>query len=162
MKTLALDPGYGRLGVAVLEKPEAGNEVLLYSACLETSKTLPLSQRIDELASEIDRLIEQHTPEELAIETLFFNTNQKTAMAVAEARGVLIHRGRRGGLAIFEYSPPEVKTAITGDGRADKKQMMALLPKVIRIEKTIQFDDEYDAIAVGLAHSALRARNLRT
>lgn len=154
MKILSIDPGYERLGVAVLEKRQNTPEVLLYSDCFRTSPKLSFYDRLFLLGEEVSRLIEEFSPTALAIESLFFHTNQKTAMRVSEARGAVIFQSRKEGLEIFEYTPLEIKSAITGDGRADKKQVMLLLPKLIKISKEIHFDDEYDAIAIGLTHFA--------
>lgn len=153
MKVLAIDPGYERCGVAVLEKLD-GQERLLESACLQTAASLPFAERLAHIGAGVKALMEAHAPDALAIETLYFNTNQKTAMAVAEVRGAIIYLASSRGMAVHEYTPPQIKVAITSSGRADKKQVMALVPKLIAIEKEIQFDDEYDAIAVGLTHLA--------
>jgi len=90
----------------------------------------------------------------MAIENLFFNSNQKTALKVSEARGIIMYQALSGGLKVFEYTPLQIKIAITGYGRGDKKQVTDMLHHLIKIDKKIKYDDEYDAIAVGLTHLA--------
>ena len=86
----------------------------------------------------------------MAIEKLFFTTNQKTAMGVSEARGVIIYEGSKTGLKIFEYTPLQIKIAVTGYGKADKSQVLFMVKKLIKIDDSIKSDDEIDAIAIGL------------
>src|SRR3990167_10475961 len=111
MKVLAIDPGYGRCGVAVVEKNNGGKEVLLYSACIETSTKTEFPDRLAAVANECVRLIRQYKPDCLAMEKLYFQTNQKTAMRVAEVRGALIGAASNAGIEVFEYTPGEVKAA---------------------------------------------------
>ena len=149
MKVIAVDPGYDRLGVAVVEKHK-GKEMLIYSDCIETDRAHSFQERLRFLGKEFEKLLKEHKPDALAIEKLFFNVNQKTAMAVAEVRGMLIYLAVSKNLEIYEYGPQEIKVAVTGYGKSDKKQVADMLHKLISIEKKINRDDEYDAIAVGL------------
>lgn len=153
MKVLAIDPGYGRCGVAVVEK-NSGGETLLYSACIETDAADDFSARLLQIITECKRLMAAHVPDAVAIEKLYFTSNQKTAMRVAEVRGALIEAATEHGLSVFEYGPGQVKNATTGSGRADKQQIVKMLHTLLKIEKKIQHDDEYDAIAVGITHLA--------
>lgn len=153
-RIIAVDPGYERVGFAVIEKEERGKEILLYSDCFETSAKLPFEERLLSIGAETERLIKKWGPEAFAIETLFFNTNQKTASRVSEARGALIYLAARHGLSVSEYTPLQVKIAITGYGRSEKRQVTDMVKKLITIEKSIKRDDEYDAIAIGLTHLA--------
>ena len=156
MKILGIDPGYERLGVAIIEKDigTGGKEVLLHSGCIQTSAQLPFSERLRILGAEIEELIKKYKPHSLTIEKLYFQNNQKTAMNVAQAIGVIIYIAKSHGLEVFEYTPLQIKSACAGSGRADKKQIMTMLPHLIKIDKSIKYDDEYDAIAVGLTHLA--------
>ncbi len=104
MRIIAIDPGYERLGVAILEKEKKGKEQLIYSACIQTSKNLPHHERLAHVSSEVLRLIAEFAPEALAIETLFFSKNQKTAMLVAEARGAILATASLQHLAVHEMS----------------------------------------------------------
>jgi len=153
MRILGIDPGYERLGVAVVEKKK-GKETLVYSSCFKTPSTDAFPKRLHAIGKEIERVIKEHKPEVLSIETLFFNTNQKTAMRVAETRGVIIHEASRGGLLIHEYTPLQIKIAITGYGRAHKDQLAFMINKLLSIDMTKKIDDECDAIAAALTHSA--------
>jgi len=153
MKVLAIDPGYGRCGVAVVEKSN-GKEILLYSACIETSTGSEFSERLGKIVSECARLIEAHAPDSMALEKLYLTKNQKTAMRVAEVRGALIALAAQSGIRVFEYTPGEVKSAAAGWGGADKTHVMKMLHALMKIEKDITYDDEYDAIAIGVTHLA--------
>lgn len=156
MKVLAIDPGYGRCGVAVVEKSD-GKERLIYSDCIETSAARAFPERLAEVAGECERLIEEFAPDAVAIEKLYFTKNQKTAMQVAEVRGALIECAARRGLPVAEYTPGEVKMAAAGFGGADKRAVVKMLHALVQIEKEIAHDDEYDAIAIAITHLA-RAR----
>ena len=153
MRIIAIDPGYERLGIAVLEKNPREKEVLLYSDCFKTSAKLPHAKRLNLIGDEIARVIDEYRPSALCLETLFFSTNQKTAITVAEARGVILYQAAKHDLVVYEYGPGEIKVAVTGYGKSDKEQVIRMIPRLIRIDKgveNIRHDDEFDAIAVGL------------
>jgi crossover junction endodeoxyribonuclease RuvC len=154
MRILAIDPGYGRCGVAVLEKA-GGKEHLIFSECVETSSKTPFPVRLAEVVARCKQAIEREKPAEMSIEKLYFATNQKTAMQVAEVRGALIALAAQHGLPVYEYTPMQVKAAL-GYGKADKKQVTKMLHMLVKINKPIKHDDEYDAIAVGVTHLAHR------
>jgi crossover junction endodeoxyribonuclease RuvC len=155
MRVLAVDPGFERVGIAVLEKKD-GKESLLYSGCFKTSSKLPFENRLILIGTELDRIIDTHKPEAIAIETLFFNSNQKTAMRVAEARGVITYVCVSRGLILYEYTPLQVKIAVTGYGKADKEQVSFMTQKLLRITGDAEYDDETDAIALGITCLASR------
>jgi crossover junction endodeoxyribonuclease RuvC len=152
MKILGVDPGFERLGIAVLEKNTGDKkEQVLFSECFKTSAKLEFSERLNLIGTEIKNIIKKYQPEILSIETLFLTTNQKTVMHVAEARGVVIYEAARAGLQIFEASPPQIKIATTGYGRADKKQIIKMVKILVDIDnKEKKLDDELDAIAIAL------------
>lgn len=157
MRVLACDPGYDRLGVAVLEKRN-GAEHLLHSTCITTSKTAELPERLREMGVAFAALLTEYTPTHVALETLYFSKNVKTAIAVAEARGVLLYLARSADCSIAEYTPQQVKVATTGHGGSDKRQVAAMLPRLLSEVPEGALDDEYDAIAVGLtALASLRS-----
>ncbi len=149
MKILSIDPGFERVGVAIIDHQER-IDVLVYSACFKTSASLPLHERLKRIGLEVERLIKKHKPKALAIEKLYFTTNQKTVMGVSEARGVIIYCATKNNLKIFEYTPPQIKVAVTGYGRANKKMVMSMVPRLIKIKVLTNSDDELDAIAIGL------------
>jgi crossover junction endodeoxyribonuclease RuvC len=154
MKILALDPGYGRCGIAVVERVAGGRDTLIDSACITTDASLPFEERLAVVTGEFRVWIQRYHPDVCAFERLFFTKNQKTAMRVAEARGAFILTAQEAGIPIHEYGPGEIKVAITGDGRATKRQIITMVQLLVRPIKKIQFDDEYDAIAVGLTAAA--------
>ena len=159
MRILAIDPGYERVGIAIIDKsPGDKKEKLVYSDCFKTSAKLAFVTRLAHIGAELERLIDEYQPKALAIETLFFSTNQKTAMRVSEARGVSIYTMASRGLPVHEYSPLQIKLAVTGHGKSDKKQVIMMVPKLIEIKKDIAHDDEYDAIAIGLTCMASEYR----
>lgn len=165
MRILGIDPGFERLGVAILEKQQnkkpfdkaQGKEKVLFSECFHTSAKLEFSERLFLIGKEIKSVIKKYKPEVLAIETLFLTTNQKTVMHVAEVRGVIIYEAISAGLKIFEASPPQIKIATTGYGKANKEQVMKMVRILVDIDKTKtrqkngqESDDEMDAIAIAL------------
>jgi len=157
MRVLAIDPGYGRCGVAVVEKKK-GFETLVYSACIETSAKKEFAARLATVVKECSSLIQKYKPDAVALERLFFTKNQKTAMRVAEVRGALIAEAAKRGLTVHEYTPSEVKSAVTSFGRASKQDVAMMLRALLKIEKNIGYDDEWDAIAVAVTHLA-RTKN---
>jgi crossover junction endodeoxyribonuclease RuvC len=151
MIILGVDPGYERVGIAILEKHATPNkERVIFSECFKTGAKLEFSERLKLIGEEINRVIKKYKPEILSIETLFLNTNQKTVMRVAEARGVVIYEASMANLKIFEASPPQIKIATTGYGRATKEQIMKMVKILTKVENSKTSDDELDAIAIAL------------
>ncbi|MFZ1019960.1 MAG: crossover junction endodeoxyribonuclease RuvC [Minisyncoccia bacterium] len=159
MRILGIDPGYERLGIAVLEKSDktafvknsgVSKEAVIFSECFKTSAKLEFSERLFLIGEEVKKAIEKFKPEVLAIETLFLNTNQKTVMRVAEARGVVIYEAAQARLQIFEATPLQIKIATTGYGRADKNQIMKMVKILVKTDNQKTSDDELDAIAIAL------------
>lgn len=154
VRILAIDPGFDRLGVAILDKIKSKEE-LIYSTCIITSKKESFENRLLFIGNSVEEIIRKYLPNHLAIEKLFFTTNQTTAMNVAEVRGVCLFFAKKMGLSIFEYSPPQIKVAVTGYGRSGKDDIANMVYKIIKISnKEKLLDDEIDAIAIGLTHSA--------
>jgi crossover junction endodeoxyribonuclease RuvC len=154
MKVLGIDPGYGRCGMAIVVR-ESGKDALVHSECIETSATADFTVRLSEVVRASERLLQKYAPEAFAIEKLYFNNNQKTAMRVSEVRGALIQSASNYGVPVFEYTPGQVKSATAGHGGADKKEVAAMLMLLLKIDKKIRHDDEYDAIAIGVTHLAM-------
>lgn len=155
MRIISIDPGYERLGIAIIEKEKGSKEKYLFSVCFHTPKTLSHSERLALIMKELENIIQIWNPKILAIETLFLTTNHKTAMSVAEARGLILGVCSKHGLKVFEFSPPQIKLAICGNGAADKKAIIKMIPLLIQIPKTIKIDDEFDALAIGITFFAL-------
>lgn len=151
MRILGIDPGFERLGIAILEKKKTDKkEVVIFSECFKTSSKLDFPERLSLIGKKIKKIIKQYKPEILSIETLFFNTNQKTVMQVAEARGVVLYESAIAGLKIFEASPPQIKIATTGYGKANKEQVKKMVQILVEIDKIKASDDELDAIAIAI------------
>ena len=149
MKILGIDPGYDRVGIAVID-----NGVLIYSDCFTTSPKDDFHKRLGEIGQKINFIIKKYSPDVMALESLFITKNQKTAMKVAEARGVISYEACLKNIKIYEYSPPQIKVAITGHGGSDKAQIIKMIPLLLRIKAKKALDDEYDAIAVALTCEA--------
>ena len=149
MRVLAIDPGYDRLGVAVMELVE-GKEKLLFSTCLETIRTHSLADRLYTLGIAVTKLLAEYQPDTMAIETLFFNKNIKTAIGVAQARGMLLYLAKVANCTVYEFGPQEIKVAVTGYGNASKDAVYAMVTRLVSDVPEHALDDEYDAIAVGI------------
>lgn len=164
-RILGIDPGFERIGIAVLESASVKNygetrkkheHVVIFSECFKTSSKLEFNERLKLIGEHVKEVIEKYSPDVLAIETLFLNTNQKTVMHVAEARGVIIYEASRANLEIFEASPPQIKIATTGYGRSDKSQINKMVKMLVDLGDKKRLDDELDAIAIALTGFAHR------
>lgn len=154
MKILAIDPGYDRMGIAVVEG-DPSKPTYIWSDCIIPPKGVA-SERLAVIARAVEDAITTHTPDMLAIESLFFGTNKTTAIGVAEARGAVLSEAGKLNLLVREVSPQQVKLAVTGYGAADKKAVLAMIPRLITLPSRKRLDDELDAIAVGIAALANR------
>lgn len=153
MRILGIDPGYERLGVAVVER--IGNtDLVIFSACVRTSAKIPFLDRLHQVGQEIDTIIKQWKPETCAIEALYFAKNTKTAMKVAEVRGVIQYVIRDNNIPCYEYHPNAIKIAVAGHGGASKAEIALMIPRLVQLEIKGKIDDELDAIAVALTHLA--------
>ena len=152
MKILGIDPGYGLVGFGILEK-NGGNIRVLDFGCISTSKEQKLTQRLEIISNCMDEIIEKWKPDEMAIEKLFFNKNITTGIPVAQARGVILVAAQEKGIPIFEYTPSNIKMALTGMGKADKKQMQFMVKTVLGLKEVPKPDDAADALAVAICHS---------
>ncbi len=149
MRIIGIDPGFDRIGIAIVEK-EDGSDVLVHSTCVVTDRTDSFADRLVTIATELRTLIEKYQPDMCAIETLLFAANKKTAMQVGEARGAMLLVCREAHLDIVEYSPLQIKTALTGYGKAEKSQVEQMVRQLVDVPGGKRLDDEMDAIAVGL------------
>lgn len=151
MRALGIDPGYDRLGVAIIEKPTGTEkETVIFSTCVETDSSADLATRLVSLETELQQIIDTYAPEIIGIETLFFNKNIKTALKVAHARGVILHTAARAHLHIIELSPQQIKVAVTGYGNSDKHAVTTMVQQLADNVPKTAHDDEYDAIAAGI------------
>lgn len=154
IRVLSIDPGYDRCGLAILEKKVGTKDVLLASFCEQTQSDQKFSDRLFQVISRVEALISEYKPNYIAIETLFFSNNKTTAMHVAEVRGAIIFLAKKHDIQIKELNPNEIKLAVTGDGRSTKQQMIKMIQLITGYRDKAK-DDEYDAIAVGIAFLAL-------
>lgn len=149
-RVLSIDPGYERMGVALLEPKGGGNATLLFSDCLRSTAKLPMSERLSKLGGEITVLIAEWKPTMIALERLYMTNNQKTATSVAEVRGMLLYLAGIHNIPIIEFTPQQIKVATTGYGKSDKAQVEMMVKKLVCVDGKPRLDDEYDAIAVGI------------
>lgn len=146
---LGIDPGFGRCGYAVLSR-DGDEHRLIAAGCIETPAAMPYHERLHEATERVAALLRVHRPDALAIERLFFNTNQKTALRVAEVRGAVLHLAVRAGIAVYEYTPAELKIALTGYGKADKLQVQEMVKVLLKLPASLYPDDAADAAAAAL------------
>lgn len=155
MRIISLDPGFDRVGVAILEQNNGSAPTLVFSACITTNAKDSFVSRIFLVCQRVREIIAEFNPTFFIIENLFFATNKKTAMRVSEARGALLYVAQLCNLEIYEYTPIEIKVAITGYGKATKDDILFMTKKLIPLLDSKKYgDDEIDAIAVGLTFFA--------
>jgi crossover junction endodeoxyribonuclease RuvC len=150
---LSIDPGYERLGIAVLLQ-DKGKESVLFSTCIHSSKKDTDAVRLFNVGEAFKELLDTYKPDAVALEKIFFTSNQQTGIMVANVCGILKYLSSAKGLPVLEYTPTQVKMAIASHGRADKKDVHLMVEKLVSLEKRARLDDEIDAIAVGLTHLA--------
>ena len=152
MTILGIDPGYAIVGFGVLEKL-GGETRLLACGAINTPAGLPLSKRLLQISNDMAELIGGFSPDVMAIEKLYFGNNVTTGIGVAQARGVILTEAERAGLAIFEYDPSQVKSAVTGYGKAEKRQVMDMTKRLLHLTAVPKPDDAADAVAIALCHA---------
>ncbi|GIW68309.1 MAG: hypothetical protein KatS3mg099_257 [Candidatus Parcubacteria bacterium] len=147
----AFDPGYDRLGVAVLTG-DVHSPTLLFARTLRTERSLEHDARLYSIGKQVAHILAEYQPSLCALETLFFQVNRKTALAVAEARGIIRYEIARAGVPLVELSPQAVKIAATSDGRASKEAVERMVRRLVRVDNNAQLgDDAIDAIALAIA-----------
>lgn len=152
MKILGIDPGIGRTGWGVIETKGNSLKPLAYD-CFETASHEEIPLRLTKVYDYIVSLLKKYTPDALAVEDLFFNTNAKTAMIVGQARGVVLLAGQQHNLPIGIYTPLQVKIAVAGYGRAEKGQVGQMVKVLLSLEKIPKPDDTADALAIAITHA---------
>lgn len=166
MKILGIDPGYAILGYGIIEKTGNHFRAIEYGA-VTTDKDMPMPQRLEHLYVSLREIITTYSPDVASIEQLYFNNNAKTAINVGQARGVAILACVRGGIEVAEYTPLQIKQALVGYGRADKKQVQFMVKTMLNLESVPKPDDTADALAAAICHghsadSRGRLEKLRT
>ena len=152
MLILGIDPGFAIVGFGLVEAA-GGRARLVQCGAITTPAGTPLPARLAQIADDMDQLLEQFRPEAMAIEELFFNNNITTGIGVAQARGVLLLGAQRREVPIFEYSPSQVKQAVVGYGKAEKRQVMDMTRRLLDLKAVPKPDDAADALAVALCHA---------
>jgi crossover junction endodeoxyribonuclease RuvC len=151
MRILGIDPGFAIVGFGVVDFDKYDFTVKTFGA-ITTEKNSDFNLRLRDIHADLTELIENTKPDVMAIEKLYFNTNQKTAIGVAEARGVILLAAVNAGLSIYEYTPLQVKSAVTGYGQAEKKQVMEMTRQILHLKSVPKPDDAADALAIAIAH----------
>jgi crossover junction endodeoxyribonuclease RuvC len=151
LRVLGIDPGTATTGWAVVEEKNK-NPKLIACGCVNTSKINSDAERLVEIGQDIQALLKKYKPDEAAIEDLFFFSNQKTAITVAQARGVVLYELKKNKMPIQNYTPLQVKQALTGYGRADKKQIQLMVKNILKLKTIPRPDDAADAVAIAICH----------
>lgn len=152
MIILGIDPGTAITGYGIVEFSGNRFKVLDYGKIL-TSNRLNLANRLKHIYSSLEELMNQYSPDHLAVEELFFNKNVRTALSVGHARGVILLAGANHNISVFEYTPLQVKQAVVGYGRAEKKQVQEMVRIILNLEKIPKPDDVADALAITICHA---------
>jgi crossover junction endodeoxyribonuclease RuvC len=157
---LGIDPGYAIVGWGLVDFDQNSFKPLRYGA-VTTEADTDFNTRLSIIYDDINSIMTAFKPEAMAIERLYFTTNQKTAIMVAEARGVILLAARKNNIPIFEYTPLQVKTAVTGYGKAKKPQVMEMTRRLLKLPEVPKPDDTADALAIALTHCQSAGSELR-
>ena len=159
MRILGIDPGYAIVGFGVLDYAGADFKLITYGAMLTQTHT-PFTDRLCSIDADMQQILLQYRPDCVAVEKLYFTSNQKTAIDVAQARGILILAAAKKNIPVFEYTPLQVKMAVVGYGKAEKKQVMNMTKNILKLQQIPKPDDAADALAIAICHGHFcRGRN---
>lgn len=161
VRILGIDPGYGITGYSIIDY--IGNKFkLIASGAIKTAAKTSFPLRLSEIFTDLNLIIDEYAPDAISVEELFFNNNVKTAINVAQARGVILVVGCQRGIPTYEYTPLQVKQAVVGYGRADKIQVQKMVKTILNVEALPKLDDITDSMAIAIchAHSARFAEKL--
>lgn len=161
MRILGIDPGVATIGFGLIEADRASTRLLRYGV-ITTPAGLPLSSRLYQISQDMSQLLEQFKPQEMAVEELFFSKNITTGIAVAHGRGVILLEAERAGVPAYEYTPMQVKQAVAGYGGAEKKQVMLMTQRLLKMKKIPRPDDAADALAIAICHGRSATSLLNT
>lgn len=151
LRIMGIDPGIAIVGVGVVDKTGNAYKEIFHDAITTPAHT-PIERRLMDIHMELGALIDKYKPDAISIEELFFNNNAKTVIAVGQARGVILLTAMEAGVPIFEYTPLQVKQALTGYGRAEKKQIQQMMKAMLGLEAIPKPDDVADALAIAVCH----------
>lgn len=152
MRILGIDPGIATIGFGLVEADRSKAKMVTYGA-ITTPPGISLSKRLFQISNDMEELIGQLKPEVISIEELFFNNNITTGIAVAHGRGVLLLAAEKCGIPLFEYTPSQVKIAVVGYGKAEKRQVMEMTKRLLHLSAVPRPDDAADALALALCHA---------
>ena len=161
MRIMGIDPGYAIVGVGLVDYDNVRFSLVEYGA-ITTPAELPFETRLRQIYDDMVGLITQYRPDAVAMEQLFFTTNRTTAIAVAEARGVLLLAAEQQGVPVFNYTPLQVKSAVVGYGKAEKEQVMEMTRRLLNLKSVPQPDDAADALAIAICHGRSATSLLNT
>ncbi len=157
MRILGIDPGFGIVGFGVIDVTQFGTNAVDYG-CIKTPKEKRLPERLFIIEQCFEEILDKYKPDEIAIEELFYFKNQTTIIPVAMARGVIVSTCFKRNQNIFEYTPLQIKQALTGIGRAEKKQVQYMVKNILGLAKVPTPDDVADALAVAICHSQINSQ----
>ena len=160
MRIMGIDPGYAIVGVGLVDYDNVRFSLVEYGA-ITTPAELPFETRLRQIYDDMVGLITQYRPDAVAMEQLFFTTNRTTAIAVAEARGVLLLAAEQQGVPVFSYTPLQVKSAVVGYGKAEKEQVMEMTRRLLCLREVPKPDDTADALAIAICHCHASGTALR-
>ena len=152
MVILGIDPGVATIGFGLI-RAERGRNTLLQYGVITTPPGIPLSERLLQISRDMEQLLETFKPDEMAVEELFFTKNITTGISVAHGRGVILLAAEKAGIPVFEYTPMQVKQAVVGYGKAEKKQVMLMTQRLLNMKDIPRPDDAADALAIAICHS---------
>lgn len=161
MIILGIDPGVATIGFGLIDAQRQKNTLLRYGV-ISTPPGIPLSSRLLQISEDMERLIRQFHPDEMAVEELFFSKNITTGISVAHGRGVILLSAEKLGVPVFEYTPMQVKQAVAGYGKAEKKQVMLMTQRLLNMKQLPRPDDAADALALAICHSRAATSLLNT
>ena len=160
MRILGIDPGVATVGFGIIASERGQQQMIQYGA-ITTAAGLPLATRLAQIAADMEQLIVQFKPDEIAVEELFFSKNITTGIAVAHARGVILCTAERLQIPIYEYTPMQVKQAVVGYGLAEKQQVMDMTRRLLKLKAVPKPDDAADALAIAICHARSATSLLR-
>lgn len=152
VRILGIDPGIAIVGWGVVDSEQFKYRPVAYDS-IKTAAGLPVEERLSQIYEALSKIMEEYKPDAMAVEELFWNTNQKTGIVVAEARGVILLCAKQHGIPIFEYTPLQVKQSVVGYGRAEKRQVIMMVTTLLKLAKPPKPDDTADALALAICHA---------
>ena len=160
MLILGIDPGYAIIGWGII-RFERGKYIPVDFGAITTNAGVPFNRRLEQIYDQLNTLLDTHHPDAVAVEKLYFQTNAKTAIDVAQARGVTMLALQQHGVPVFEYTPLQVKSAVTGFGQAQKPQVMEMTKRLLRLKAVPKPDDTADALAIAICHAQYGGTSLK-